>query len=153
MCIAYMWDPLMRINANILSVVGRTDYSLKSEIIKKVISVIVLFITIPFGIDVMCIGLALYCIIDLLVSTYYVKRIIGLGFWDEMRNIYAFFILSLVIGGVVFVVNIFVESDLLKIFIGTLVGIGLYISMCIIFRIKEVFDFWSIINSYLLQKK
>ncbi|MCE9439548.1 lipopolysaccharide biosynthesis protein [Bacteroides fragilis] len=153
LCIAYMWDPLMRINANILSVVGRTDYSLKSEIIKKVISVIVLFITIPFGIDVMCIGLALYCIIDLLVSTYYVKRIIGLGFWDEMRNIYAFFILSLVIGGVVFVVNIFVESDLLKIFIGTLVGIGLYISMCIIFRIKEVFDFWSIINSYLLQKK
>ena len=58
LCIAYMWDPLMRINANILSVVGRTDYSLKSEIIKKVISVIVLFITIPFGIDVMCIGLA-----------------------------------------------------------------------------------------------
>lgn len=100
----------------------------------------------------MCIGLALYCIIDLLVSTYYVKRIIGLGFWDEMRNIYAFFILSLVIGGVVFVVNIFVESDLLKIFIGTLVGIGC-IYPCIIFRIKEVFDFWSIINSYLLQKK
>lgn len=35
LCIAYMWDPLMRINANILSVVGRTDYSLKSEIIKR----------------------------------------------------------------------------------------------------------------------
>lgn len=35
LCLAYMWDPVMKINNSLLNVKGRSDYFLYAEIIKK----------------------------------------------------------------------------------------------------------------------
>ncbi len=35
---AYMWDPVMRINNHFLYAKGRTDYTLKAEVFKKIIA-------------------------------------------------------------------------------------------------------------------
>ena len=42
LCIAYMWDPIMKINHNILNVKGRSDYFLRAEILKKLVAFIIL---------------------------------------------------------------------------------------------------------------
>lgn len=47
LCIAYMWDPVMKINHNILNVKGRSDYFLYAEILKKGIAFVILFATLP----------------------------------------------------------------------------------------------------------
>lgn len=63
LCIAYLWDPIMVINCNIINVRGKSNYLLKAEILKKMIAVIILIVTIPLGIKIMCIGLIVYAFV------------------------------------------------------------------------------------------
>ncbi|MCG5281873.1 MULTISPECIES: lipopolysaccharide biosynthesis protein [Providencia] len=67
--------PIHAINLNYLQVKGRTDLFLKLEIIKKVIITIILIITIPYGINAICIGIVIQSYIALFINTYYNGRI------------------------------------------------------------------------------
>lgn len=42
LCIAYMWDPVMKINNSLLNVKGRSDYFLYAEILKKTMAFLIL---------------------------------------------------------------------------------------------------------------
>lgn len=55
-CFSMMWYPIHAINLNLLQVQGRSDLFLRLEIIKKSIGVIILFLTIPLGLKIMCLG-------------------------------------------------------------------------------------------------
>lgn len=67
--------PIHAINLNYLQVKGRSDLFLKLEIIKKVIITIILIITIPYGINAICIGIVIQSYIALFINTYYNGRI------------------------------------------------------------------------------
>ena len=69
-----------------LAVKGRSDLSLKSEIIKKIASIIILVGTIPFGVKVMAMGLVLYAIIDLLIIIPFVHKVIpSISYGAELK--------------------------------------------------------------------
>ena len=56
LCFDWMFDHLSIINLNLLYVKGRSDWALRMEIIKKTIATLILFASIPFGIEGMCWG-------------------------------------------------------------------------------------------------
>ena len=56
LCLCWMLDHLSVINLNLLFVKGRTDLSLRLELVKKTIATIILFASIPFGLEGMCWG-------------------------------------------------------------------------------------------------
>ena len=74
LCLAYVLTPIMLLSSQYFTSVGRSDFALKSEIWKKIISVCVLVLTFPLGIKWMCWGLVLYEIIDFLIMTFYLKK-------------------------------------------------------------------------------
>ena len=57
LCIAYMWYPLTALNWQLLTAKGRSDLALKAEIVGKVLSILILLLTLPFGIMVICYGI------------------------------------------------------------------------------------------------
>ncbi|EKB05946.1 hypothetical protein HMPREF9711_00915 [Myroides odoratimimus CCUG 3837] len=59
LCIASVFRPLGAYNLNILKVKGRSDLFLKVEVIKKIIGVVAIIISIPFGIEGLVWGLCL----------------------------------------------------------------------------------------------
>ncbi|MEI5639573.1 MULTISPECIES: lipopolysaccharide biosynthesis protein [unclassified Pseudoalteromonas] len=71
---AFMLYPIHAINLNLLQVKGRSDIFLKLEIIKKSLIAIILFITIPFGVEAMCIGLLVHSFIAFFVNSFYTGR-------------------------------------------------------------------------------
>ena len=80
-CIALMWYPIHAINLNLLQVKGRSDLFLKLEIWKKVIGIVIMCATIPFGLLAMCWGSVASNIIALVINTHYTGRLIGIGFF------------------------------------------------------------------------
>ena len=62
--ISFMWYPVHILNLNVLQIAGRSDLFLKIEFIKKIIGLVLLFATIPFGIILMCWGRVMYCFND-----------------------------------------------------------------------------------------
>lgn len=127
--IGYMFDPIMRLNSIILSVTGKTKYSLYSEVWKKVIMLVILFTSLPFGIYWVAIGATTYCFIDLFIVTRYVKNIIPLSLREEIKILFPFliycvFVYFVIVGGKTFISNSYIQ---LAIF--TPVGCILYLLM------------------------
>ncbi|MEM8111951.1 oligosaccharide flippase family protein, partial [Morganella morganii subsp. sibonii] len=77
--------PIHAINLNYLQVKGRSDLFLKLEIIKKVITTIILFITLPYGINAICIGIVIQSYLALVINTYYNGKIGSLSGSSQLR--------------------------------------------------------------------
>lgn len=126
LCIAWMYDHISAINLNLLFVKGYSDRALKLEFIKKSIATIILFISIPFELKGMCWGRVLYSLIATYLNAYYTKTLIGLGFAQQIKDIFPCMILSFAMGGIILGITIFIKSSTLQLVIGTCAGIIFY---------------------------
>ena len=86
-CFARMWLPIHAINLNLLQVKGRSDLFLRLEIIKKVLGVTVVVITLPKGLVAICYGEVFSSVVALAINTYYTGKLIGAGFFVQMRDL------------------------------------------------------------------
>ena len=141
LCLAYMWDPIMLMNSNLLAAKGRTDLQLKGELLKKIIAVLILFATMSQGIKVICYGVILYSFIDIFITTYFLKKIIGITMFDELKFTLPHFLLSLSMGFIVYFCYIFLSDIipfiLLRLLLCIIIGIIIYILGSYIFKFHE----------------
>lgn len=139
LCVAYMWYPIMQMTWELLNVKHRSDYSLKSEIIKKVIAFGILFATIPFGIKVMCAGLILYSVADLFVITRFVKRILPQVTLSSIaKQLFPFLLLSCLMGGCLSCCLYFMTNMWLELLGGIVMGCFVYLVGAYLLRIQEL---------------
>lgn len=139
MCFAYMWDPMMHMTWDLLNVKHRSDFSLKSEIIKKIVAFSILFITIPFGIKIMCVGLIGYAIADLIIVTQFVKKLLPLvTFFNLVRQLTPYFTLSVIMGVCVYLYITFIQNVWLQ-FVGSIIlGCIIYLIGAYLIKLKEL---------------
>lgn len=145
-CFALMWYPIHAINLNILSVKGRSDYFLKLEIIKKVQGVFILCITVPMGIVAMCYGQVISSMISLIWNTHYTKKLIGYGFWAQIKDLLPIFIHSLIMWGLVLLIVHFMPTLWLKLIVGITAGMVYYIVGSYIMKFPEMDELLTILK-------
>lgn len=138
-CFALMWNHIMFLNWQLLSVKGRTDLSLKSEIIKKIFSIIILIVTIPLGIYSMCWGLVLYSFVDMIVVIYFLKDVVNINYKDEIITLLPTFVISCSMSVAILLVNSFIDSYTLQLIIGIIVGITVFSLLSIFSKRWEYF--------------
>lgn len=146
LCFALMWYPIHAINLNILSVKGRSDYFLKLEMIKKVQGVFILCITVPMGIVAMCYGQVISSMISLIWNTHYTKKLIGYGYWAQMKDLMPIFIHSFVMWVLVLLVVHFMPTLWLKLIVGVLSGMVYYITGAFLMKFPEVDEILKILK-------
>ena len=137
-CISMMWYPIHAINLNLLQVKGRSDLFLKLEIYKKIVGIIILCITIPMGLIAMCIGSFITSMISLIINTYYTGKLIGVGYFQQMRDLMPTFILSVSMCVIVYIaINSLSTHPLLQLITGIIIGILYYILLAHLFKFTE----------------
>ncbi len=150
LCIAFMWDPVMRINHNMLNVKGRSDYFLYAEIIKKIVAFAILIASIPFGVVVMCAGLILYSVADIIIIVYYSRKLTGITLMQQARALLPVMLLTgSMAGGMYLVTCIESFSAWLQLGVAVPLGGGYFIAMSWLFRFKE----FELLKSVLLRRK
>lgn len=87
MSFGYMFDPIMRLNANVMNVTGKSSYNLYSEVLKKLSLVIILLCTVSHGITALVGGLCAYSFADLLIGSMFVNKVINVSIIDEAKHI------------------------------------------------------------------
>ena len=145
-CFWMMWYPIHAINLNILQVKGRSDYFLKLEIIKKVQGVIVLCVTVPMGIVAMCYGSLISSIICLIWNTYYTKKLLGYGFFAQMKDLFPVIMHSLAMWLLVSVIVHFMPNLWLKLIVGVLSGMVYYIVGAYLMKFPEMDELLTILK-------
>lgn len=137
-CFSMMWYPVHAINLNLLQVKGRSDLFLRLEVIKKIIGVVILCATLPFGLVVMCVGQIVSSICGLVINTHYTGKLIQVGFLKQMKDLFPVLITSLLMWGVVVGVQLFFDTAMWKLLAGILSGILFYLGASWLFRFPEL---------------
>lgn len=145
-CFSMMWYPVNAINLRLLQVKGRSDYFLKLEVIKKIQGILILCITVPFGLVAMCYGSVVSSLIGVIWNAYYTKKVIGYCYCSQMRDIIPVFLHSLVMCVLVHVVIYFIPTLWLRLVMGIAVGIAYYISGAYLMKFRELDEALTILK-------
>ena len=143
-CIANMFLPIMRMNWSFLNAKHRSDYSLQSEFIKKIVAFSIMFALYRFGVLYMCIGMILYSLSDWFIVTRYTKKVIpDVNMWTQFRALCPIFIISAISVVGSSAVLIVVSNSWLQLFIGTVV---FFLSYAVMSKLFNRSEFANIIN-------
>lgn len=142
---ALMWNPVHAINLDLLKVKGRSDLFLRLEIIKKCIGIVVLVVSIPFGLLFMFWMRILSSLIALFINTYYTGKFIHVNFLTQMRDLLPSFATSMSMFGISFLTTKLFTQVWLQLIVAIIVGGAFYLGMAYILKFKELSYLKSII--------
>ena len=138
LCFAFMWNPIQMLNLDLLQVKGRSDLFLRLEIIKKSLSLGVLFLSMPYGLLVMCVGQVVSSLICFVLNTYYTGKLINVGFCIQFMDLVPSLAYSVSMCFIVIGCNLMVESMWLQLVIGVSVGCIYYYTISKLTKSSEL---------------
>lgn len=151
-CIDNGLRPIQTANLNAIKALGRSDIILKLEIIKKTISISIVFITMPFGVIAIALGSAVYTIISSIINSYPNKKLLHYSFYEQIKDIIPAFLLALFMGGVVFLLPLGNLNIILKLLVQVLSGVLIYLLGSIVLKLESYLFFKQTILKFLKRK-
>ena len=141
-----MWYPIHAINLNLLQVKGRSDLFLRLEVIKKIVGVTIICVTVPLGLVAMCYGGIVGTIIALVINTYYTGKLIHVGFFVQMRDLFPTLCLSIGMFILVIYSIQWIPNLIFQLIVGICVGIVSYVGCSYLFKFKELQEVFSLLK-------
>lgn len=139
LCFAWMCDPIMLVNLNLIYVKGRTDLVLKLEIVKKITATLMMFCGLPFGVLGLCVARAVYAQIAVFMNTYYTGKFLEMTYWVQIREVAPIYLSSGTMCAIAWGTTLLFENAWISLFAGTLVGTVFYLGVSYILK----FEFWE----------
>lgn len=140
MCFANMWWPIQALNRNLMQVMGRSDLYLKVEVYKKAVLIAILCCSLPLGMIIFTSAQILQNMAGLYFNTYYSKKLINLGIWEQSKDFIPSFILSSVMFVGVLLSIYYIDNYWLKLVVGATVGVVIYLGGAILLKFDELND-------------
>ena len=137
MCLSYAFWPIHTANLQAINALGRSDIFLKLEIIKKSIGVVALCISIPFGIYAMVGSQAAVSLISTFINAWPNRKLLSYSYKEQWLDIMPSFLLSLLMGVVVYSIKIVALNNWKMLTLQVMVGATLYIGLASLFKLES----------------
>ncbi|OWV02735.1 Membrane protein involved in the export of O-antigen and teichoic acid [Fibrobacter sp. UWH9] len=121
-----MFDHLSTINLTLLKVKGRSDLYLKLEVIKKLISVTILFLAIPNGVLAICLSAVVYNFIAVYINSYYTGKFFKLTCFQQFKDYLPYLLCCIFACTPAYLLTLLNIPYLIMISVGSMVALGLY---------------------------
>lgn len=138
LCIVGAFYPLHAINLDILKVKGRSDLFLRLEIIKQALNVLMIVICYRWGVYGLVWGSVALNAVCYYINSFYSKSIVGYGIKDQMADLFTIGLVSFSMMLILFVANQLIQTDLLKLIVLPVLGIGSYMVISRLAAIHEL---------------
>ncbi len=126
-CFTYAFWPVHTANLNAIKALGRSDLFLKLEVIKKAVGFLVLFATIFISIEAMALSLLFTSVLSQIINAWPNRRLLGYHYVDQLKDMLPQIGLSVVMGVVLFIVQLLNLSDCLTLLIQIPLGAVFYL--------------------------
>ena len=162
-CAAWILFPCQMINFQLLTALGRSDLFFRLDVFKKVSIAVVLIFTVPLGIMAILYGGVATSIIAYYISGYYTNKIMSYSMKEQIRDVSLVFLVSSVMGIVVFILGLVpmdnnillfilglvpVDNNILLLFVQVPTGVAVYIFMCRLLKLES----YHMLMSYALEE-
>lgn len=149
MCLGGILYPIHAYNLNILKVKGRSDLFLKLEIIKKILVVVVISISIRYGIMGLIWGQLITSIIALGINTHYSGKFIKYTTLEQLLDMIPIILLAFLVGASIWMADNFLNinqlNDFYRLALLGISGTALYLFFAYIFKMDSLTSIKKII--------
>ncbi len=138
LCLAKMWWHVQVLNLSLLKAKGRSDLFFKLEIVKKIMTLVILCATVPFGILIMCVGSVISSIISMGINSYYTGKLMNFGIIKQFKEMGPSLLYSLFMGVVIYLCLLSIHDLVMQLMVGTAIGIVFYVGISKLTGSKEL---------------
>lgn len=144
-CISYSLMPIQTANLQAINAMGRSDIYLKLEVLKKTIGLIILAISLPFGVYAIALGQVINSITSSFINAYPNKQLLNYSFKEQWLDIIPSLFISILMGAIIYQFKYLKISDFQIILLQMIIGVILYLLFAKLFKL-ETFDY--LINTF-----
>ena len=148
-CITYMFWPVHTANLNAINAMGRSDWFLRLEIIKKIMGMTILLSTMWFGVIAMAYSLLLSSVLSQIINSWPNRKLLGYGYLEQVRDFAPGILLAVIMGICVYFISFLHLSTIVTLLIQFIVGAAIYIGVSAILKLEEFEYLLGMVKSFL----
>ena len=139
LCLANFFRPISIPNQQAITALGHSDITLKLEIVRKVIDIIILAISCYMGALAIAWGVVVFNLICVIVNLIPNVKLLDYKIHEQLKDLVPTFIISFVMGGAIYGISYIPISPLVQLFLMMISGLIMYIGLCYIFKVESFF--------------
>lgn len=132
-CISYIYTNM---HICTFKVIGETKTLFLSELLRKISGIVVLIITVPFGVTVMVYGSLVFSVIDVLISIFFINSRMGIGIVDHVKASFTPFFFSVISGAICILISLMITNLFTRFFTCIALFFLSYLFLSYIFKDK-----------------
>lgn len=120
---------ISNINLNALLVKGRSDLNLKIEVYKKIVWIILMLVSLPFGVLYFCIATVIGSQISLFINCYYTGKLFGLTYRKQCSDFLPYFGLAILACLPTYILTFLDLPNIVHIILGSSLSFSIYFGL------------------------
>ena len=151
-CITYMFWPVHTANLNAINAMGRSDWFLRLEIVKKIVGLIILLSTMWFGVMAMAYSLLLSSVLSQIINSWPNRKLLGYGYLEQVRDFASGILLAVAMGICVYFVGYLPLPMIITLLIQIVLGAIIYIAASAILKLEEFEYLLGMVKSFIRKR-
>ena len=149
-CVSFAFYPVHSCNLQAINAIGRSDMFLKLEIIKKSYGLIALIIAVFCFNSPMAIAMTAIItgFLSFFVNAAPNKKLINYSYVEQMRDLVPSFLAAVIMCAAVLAVGLLKLNTIATLLIQVVVGVGIYLTLSVVFKIKPFCFILDMIKSF-----
>lgn len=133
-CISQAPLPIFSPNIQAVNAMGRSDITLKTEIIKKIFGITVVLLSMNISVMAVALSGILYTLFSIVVDVFPNRKLIRYGYTEQLSDIAVPLIMSVLMGVCIWFVKFLNFSVWLDLIVRIVVGISVYLLLSVLFK-------------------
>ena len=133
-CLSYAFWPIHVANLQAIQACGRSDVFLNLEMIKKIMLIVVLFVTFKHGVLAIALGRLFIAPLSVYINSFPNKRLIDYSQAEQLRDLSPEFILSVFMAVVAWSMSLLFKNIVFQLMSGVVSGVVVYVFGALVIR-------------------
>lgn len=146
-CGVFFFYPLIESGMVLLNAVGLSHVNLKGVIYKRLISAMLLFSTVFISVKAVAVGLIFGNIVECIINSLLIRKHIGISVKKQFEHLMDIFVISILAGFSAYMIASVFESFLIGLILSLSLGSIIYLFLCFLFKVPEIFVICKIAKS------
>lgn len=148
-CITYMFWPVHTANLNAINAMGRSDWFLRLEVIKKAVGMMLLLSTMWFGVMAMACSLLVSNVLSQIINSWPNSKLLNYSYLDQVKDFAPGILLAVFMGVCVYFIGYIPLPTIVTLVIQIIAGAAIYIVLSAILKLEEFEYLTGMIKSFL----
>ena len=134
LCIANFFRPITLSNWEAIKALGYSDITLKLEIVKKIVDVLILVVSVIFGVYAIAWGCVLFNFVCVFINLAPNKKLLDYGVKEQAKDALPTLLIALIMGGGIYGIQLLPIPNIMVLLLQVFFGVVLYAGLCLLFK-------------------